>query len=248
MPTTKEIKDAMAGAGLQEVQKNKFTQLNADEGFCRGACMDWMRRVLQGRLAYEYERTGGKGARREARMRDIHATLMGRVIAAAAETESDINARAARLRARVNEINELDGQAWQDAAAAYQLDQSALNQDTRAYSAMSDKGPMASGCAKLSGELDARRGKPGAQRTFAKMTPATGSAPMHLGTSEKVRETIRQGHSRARRELGLHVHLQTANGYRPLCQRGPRTQRERAVRSQLRHVRGARRGRGHQGV
>jgi hypothetical protein len=190
VPTVREIKEALAGAGLQEIEKNKFTQLNADEGFCRGACMDWMRRVLQGRLAYDYERTVGKGVRREARMRDIHATVMGRVIAAAQEIESDLETRAGSLRARVNEINKLEGKAWEDAAEAYQAEQATFNQERRAYNAMSEHGPMTAGWSKMSRELDALRSKPGAKRTFSNITPASGSAPKNLGTSGRVQETI----------------------------------------------------------
>lgn len=192
MPTVKDIREALQGVGLQEIEKNQFTQLNADEGFCRGACMDWMRRVLQGRTAYEYQRTdNAKGEKREARMREIHATVMGRVIPAAAEIESDFDNRAARLRARVDDINKLDGSAQQDAITRYTADQAAFNRELRAYNALSDKGPMASGWSKLSRELDALRNKPAAGRMFSNLEPTAASAPQRLGTPDKVKQTIR---------------------------------------------------------
>jgi hypothetical protein len=51
---------------------NRFHQ-RGTAGFCRGASLDWIRRVLNkhGHLAYDYDRSTPKGARRQAIMQSI---------------------------------------------------------------------------------------------------------------------------------------------------------------------------------
>jgi hypothetical protein len=167
--------------------------MNADEGFCRGACLDWVRRVLQGRLAYGYERTGNeKGGKREARMREIQATLTGRVIPELKAMEAELEQESAALAARVPAINAMEGDAQQAAIDRYTADQTQLNAAKRAYGDRADMGSVAASWPRVAGQLDARaaqaRGKGGTtpKRSFTNLTPVAGSDKQSLQTSARL--------------------------------------------------------------
>ena len=197
MPTQGEIRAAMESAGLKEIEGNHFTQLNADEGFCKGACLDWVRRVLQGRVVFGYERTGNaKGQKREAQMREVHAILSGRVFAEVTAMDAEMEQRTHDLAARGRAIPGMTGAAQDEAYAAYEDDAAQLNADLRAYGERAAMGPLAAGWSRVSQQLDARaaatrqKSPSTMARSFANITPTSGSADKDLGTPDRVLAAI----------------------------------------------------------
>lgn len=185
VPTPAEVTNQLSTYGLTTMSANQFHQ-RGTAGFCRGASLDWIRRVLNqtGRLAYNYDRNTTSGARRQAIMQSIQdrydpatktqqASL--RRIGSAIDTETKaIDELAVKLRGMSRDTDQYDTLRKDWASRMETQDRRTANYAQLVHSANTQG--IVPYWASLSKEFDqaVQSAKPGSKKSFASIRAIDG--------------------------------------------------------------------------
>lgn len=200
MPLTiAEIDSAMQGFGMVRLPMFTFRQGDSPgEGYCRGACLNWVRRQFGGRTAgFAYEASSEKGQRTARIMREVNTAFFAAGRAAFDEPHTELAQRRTDL---AREQSRLAAGASDAAIEAFNLRNAALSKDLRDFNARSDashvKGRTAAGWDHLSGPLDqalARaKGKPAdrIRKKFANIRAVDGIDAVFVANADELERLL----------------------------------------------------------